>query len=79
MAALEPVCVKAKHFFRALFYPGLDLHTRNRAVLSRFWKSGRRDVLNPGEVSKIKANSRLVGLRDMREDGEMSDYSSLAS
>ena len=33
---------------RALFYPGLDLHTRNRAVLTRFWKSGPRDVLDAG-------------------------------
>ena len=31
-----------------LVYPGLDLHTRNRASLCRFWKSGRRDVLDAG-------------------------------
>jgi SAM-dependent methyltransferase len=33
---------------RALLYPGLDLHTRNRATLRRFWKTGRRDVLDAG-------------------------------
>jgi SAM-dependent methyltransferase len=68
MAALELVCVKAKHFFRALFYPGLDLHTRNRAVLSRFWKSGRRDVLDAGSGNgyfawlAYKSGARVVAL-----------------
>lgn len=33
---------------RALLYPGLDLHTRNRAQMRRFWKSGPRDVLDAG-------------------------------
>lgn len=33
---------------RALLYPGLDLHTRNRAMLRRFWKAGSRDVLDAG-------------------------------
>ena len=31
---------------RNAVYPGLDLHTRHRAVLCRFWKTGRRDVLD---------------------------------
>lgn len=41
----------SSHFrsaLRALLYPGLDLHTRNRSSLTRFWKSGPRDVLDAG-------------------------------
>ena len=34
--------------FRDLVYPGLDLHTRNRAALCRYWRSGPRDVLDAG-------------------------------
>ena len=37
-----------KNFVRNLIYPGLDLHTRNRASLCRFWKTGPRDVLDAG-------------------------------
>jgi SAM-dependent methyltransferase len=37
-----------RHRIRDLFYPGLDLHTRNRASLCRFWQSGKRDVLDAG-------------------------------
>jgi SAM-dependent methyltransferase len=33
---------------RSLIYPGLDLHTRNRASLRRFWKTGPRDVFDAG-------------------------------
>ena len=33
---------------RDLVYPGLDLHTRNRASLRRYWKPGPRDVLDAG-------------------------------
>jgi SAM-dependent methyltransferase len=33
---------------RDLLYPGLDLHTRNRASLRRFWRSGARDFLDAG-------------------------------
>lgn len=38
----------ARHWLRLLVYPGLDLHTRNRASMSRFWKTGPRDVLDAG-------------------------------
>ncbi len=34
--------------FRDFIFPGLDLHTRNRASLRRFWRSGSRDVLDAG-------------------------------
>ena len=37
-----------KNFLRNLVYPGLDLHTRNRVSLCRYWKSGPRDVLDAG-------------------------------
>jgi SAM-dependent methyltransferase len=37
-----------KQFLRSLLFPGLDLHTRNRASLCRYWKSGARDVLDAG-------------------------------
>jgi SAM-dependent methyltransferase len=37
-----------KPFLRNLIYPGLDLHTRNRASLRQFWKLGARDVLDAG-------------------------------
>src|SRR5438445_13414144 len=33
---------------RDILYPGLDLHTRNRGSLSRFWRTGARDVLDAG-------------------------------
>ncbi len=33
---------------RDLIYPGLDLHTRNRASLCCFWRKGARDVLDAG-------------------------------
>jgi len=39
---------KLKNAVRNLIYPGLDLHTRNRASLSRYWKTGPRDVLDAG-------------------------------
>ncbi len=37
-----------RHFLRRIIYPGLDLHSRNRAWLRRYWKSGPRDVLDAG-------------------------------
>ena len=37
-----------KNAVRDFVYPGLDLHTRNRASLRRFWKTGVRDVLDAG-------------------------------
>lgn len=37
-----------RSWLRKLLYPGLDLHTRNRASLVRYWKSGPRDVLDAG-------------------------------
>jgi len=33
---------------RDTIYPGLDLHTRNRASLRHYWRTGPRDVLDAG-------------------------------
>lgn len=33
---------------RSLLFPGLDLHTRNRASLCRYWRQGPRQVLDAG-------------------------------
>jgi SAM-dependent methyltransferase len=37
-----------RNWLRSLVYPGLDLHTRNRASLRAYWKKGKRDVLDAG-------------------------------
>ena len=39
---------RASNIIRSLLFPGLDLHTRNRASLARYWRSGPRDVLDAG-------------------------------
>lgn len=39
---------RLKSAIRWLAYPGLDLHTRNRGSMRRFWKTGARDVLDAG-------------------------------
>jgi SAM-dependent methyltransferase len=35
-------------FGRRLFFPGFDVHTRSRAALCQFWKTGARRVLDAG-------------------------------
>ena len=53
---------------RSLIYPGLDLHTRNRASLRRFWKTGPRDVLDAGSGNgyfsylAYKSGARVVAV-----------------
>jgi SAM-dependent methyltransferase len=55
-------------WFRSVIYPGLDLHTRNRAALRRFWRSGARDVLDAGSGNgylswlAYKSGARVVAL-----------------
>lgn len=39
---------RSKDWLRTMIYPGLDLHTRNRASLCVFLKTGSRDVLDAG-------------------------------
>lgn len=45
---LRRSAVTARNCLRVLVYPGLDLHTRNRGVMTRFWRTGPRDVLDAG-------------------------------
>ena len=53
---------------RSLVYPGLDLHTRNRAALCRFWETGPRDVLDAGSGNgyfawlAYKSGGRVVAM-----------------
>jgi SAM-dependent methyltransferase len=53
---------------RSLIYPGLDLHTRNRASLCQFWKTGPRDVLDAGSGNgyfswlAYKSGASVVGM-----------------
>lgn len=57
-----------RHRIRDLFYPGLDLHTRSRATLCRFWRSGERDVLDAGSGNgyfswlAYKSGARVVAI-----------------
>jgi SAM-dependent methyltransferase len=37
-----------RDMLRSLVFPGLDLHLRNRASLSRYWRTGSRNVLDAG-------------------------------
>jgi SAM-dependent methyltransferase len=43
-----PASKRLASWARSLVYPGLDLHLRNRVSLSRYWKTGPRDVLDAG-------------------------------
>lgn len=47
-AVINSVAFRVRSWMKNLIYPGLDLHTRNRASLRTFWKSGARDVLDAG-------------------------------
>ena len=57
-----------RNWFRNLIYPGLDLHTRNRASLCKFWKIGPRDVLDAGSGNgyfswlAYKSGARVLAL-----------------
>jgi SAM-dependent methyltransferase len=52
---------------RDLFYPGLDLHVRNRASLCQYWGKGPRDVLDAGSGNgyfswlAYKSGARVIG------------------
>jgi SAM-dependent methyltransferase len=58
---------------RSLLYPGLDLHTRNRASLCQFWRSGPRDVLDAGSGNgyfswlAYRSGARVVALNSDAE------------
>jgi SAM-dependent methyltransferase len=59
---------RARNWFRSLLYPGLDLHTRSRAALCVFWKTGARDVLDAGSGNcyfswlAYKSGARVLAL-----------------
>jgi SAM-dependent methyltransferase len=59
---------------RSLIYPGLDLHTRNRALLSRYWKTGLRDVLDAGSGNgyfawrAYQSGARVVAINIDKEE-----------
>jgi SAM-dependent methyltransferase len=64
------------HLLRDIFYPGLDLHTRNRASLRHFWRSGPRDVLDAGSGNgyfswlAYQSGARVVALNYEQEQVE---------
>lgn len=55
-------------FLRGLLYPGLDLHTRNRASLCAYWGTGPRDVLDAGSGNgyfswlAYRSGARVLGM-----------------
>jgi SAM-dependent methyltransferase len=61
---------------RDLVYPGLDLHTRNRASLRRFWRVGPRDVLDAGSGNgyfswlAYQSGARVIALNYEQEQVE---------
>src|SRR5580692_10177424 len=61
---------------RDFVYPGLDLHTRNRASLCRFWQTGPRDVLDAGSGNgyfswlAYQSGARVVAMNYHQEQVE---------
>lgn len=61
---------------RSIIYPGLDLHTRNRASLIHFWKTGARDVLDAGSGNgyfswlAYRGGARVVAMNYEQEQVE---------
>ena len=57
-----------QNLVKSVLYPGLDLHTRNRASLCKFWKTGPRDVLDAGSGNgyfswlAYKSGGRVIAL-----------------
>jgi len=67
---------RARHALRNLLYPGLDLHTRNRASLCAFWDHGLRDVLDAGSGNgyfswlAYRSGARVVAINFDRKQTE---------
>lgn len=61
---------------RSWVYPGLDLHTRNRASLCQFWRTGPRDVLDAGSGNgyfswlAYRSGARVVAITNDRVQAE---------
>jgi len=64
---------RPRDWLRRFVYPGLDLHTRNRASLRRFWRRGPRDVLDAGSGNgyfawlAYRSGARVIALNFERE------------
>jgi SAM-dependent methyltransferase len=73
------VSSSVNQFVRSLVYPGLDLHTRNRASLCRYWKTGPRDVLDAGSGNgyfswlAYKSGARVLAVNMERAQVEKSE------
>jgi SAM-dependent methyltransferase len=70
-----------RNIARDLLYPGLDLHTRNRASLSRYWLKGPRDVLDAGSGNgyfswlAYRSGARVVALNfEQRQVANARDF-----
>jgi SAM-dependent methyltransferase len=67
---------RVKDWVKSLVYPGLDLHTRNRASLCAYWKQGSRDVLDAGSGNgyfswlAYKSGARVLALNFDEEQVE---------
>ena len=65
-----------RYRIRDLLYPGLDLHTRNRASLCCFWQTGPRDVLDAGSGNgyfswlAYQSGARVVAMNCEQEQVE---------
>ncbi len=66
----------ARSLLRGLLFPGLDLHTRNRASLAKYWKKGPRDVLDAGSGNgyfswlAYRSGARVVAMNFERDQVE---------
>jgi SAM-dependent methyltransferase len=75
-AILSAILSSARDFLRDFIYPGLDLHTRNRASLTQFWRKGARDVLDAGSGNgyfswlAYKTGARVVALNFDKQQAE---------
>jgi SAM-dependent methyltransferase len=72
---------RVKNWVKSLVYPGLDLHTRNRASLCAYWKQGPRDVLDAGSGNgyfswlAYKSGARVLALNfDDEQVGNASGF-----
>src|SRR5215471_12818147 len=66
----------ASNIIRQIVYPGLDLHTRSRRHLCKFWGSGPRDVLDAGcgngyfSWLAYRSGARVVAINFARDQVE---------
>ncbi len=70
-----------RYFLRSMVFPGLDLHTRSRGVLCRYWRDGPRDVLDAGfgngyfAYLAYKTGARVVAVsNDAQQVSKSNEY-----